>query len=187
MKKVIKTELSLKSIQELLQKTQKIKSNLEKASNNIVEKLSDYTYQEIQKNISSTPYKDASDDVGAFNVGSKKKRIVGMMGKQAIYDEFGTGTIGENSPHENRKKIKGGKLNWYNTGVTIRENSNPDSKASEAGIPTNGLYWTYNHGGKKIYTQGIPAGKQVFNASISMNKKKKEIIKQEVSDALSKL
>ena len=50
-----------------------------------------------------------------------------------------------------------------------------------------GLYWTYNKDGIKVYTQGIPAGKQVYNAAKRLQKEKEKISKKVVGDALSKL
>lgn len=189
--KKIKVELSTNGIKDLLNKINKLKSDLNNIDEEIVDDMAKFTEQQISKNISTTAYKDGNEDITTFIDKKDKKRvIVGMKGTQAVYNEFGTGTIGENSPHENRNKAKGN-LNWYNTGVTIRTNVNPNGSASlntENPIPLNGLYWTYiDRNGIKHYTQGIPAGKQVFNASISLRDKKKDIIKKKVSDALSKL
>ena len=79
-------------------------------------------------------------------------------------------------------------LKPYNSGKTIRTNKSDESTATTKGIPVGELYWTYkDKNGEKKYTQGIPSGKQVLNAAISLDKQKKQIIKQEVSDVLSKL
>ena len=41
--------------------------------------------------------------------------------------------------------------------------------------------------GDIVYTQGIPAGKEVYNASTELEKDKKEVIKDKVGGIISKL
>ena len=183
--KTVKIELSSQSLNKLLKKINNLKEELDKANTEIVEKLADYTLSEIQTNFSSTDYKDGNEDISFFKRGSDKKVTIGTMGSQVLYDEFGTGTAGANDGHEMKGDFP---LKSYNSGKTIRTNKSDESNATAKGIPVGGLYWTYkDKNGEKRYTQGIPAGKQVFNASISLQEKKKEIIKQKVSDVLSKL
>lgn len=181
--KNIKVPLSVNGLKDLSNKINNLKSGLEKLDENIVNKLADYTKTEIENNLSSTQFKDGNDDVSTFIEKNKNKTKVGMKGSQVLYDEFGTGTEGQKSPHPNKSKYS---LAGYNTGKKIRKAS---AKVNEkTGIPIGTMYWTYkNKQGETIYTTGIPAGKQVFNAAISLKNKKKQIIKQEVSDVLSKL
>lgn len=183
--KTVKVELSSKGLNELLKKVNNLKEELDKKNAQIVNQLADYALSEIQTNFSSTDYKDGNEDVSFFKRGSGNKMSVGTMGSQVLYDEFGTGTAGANDGHEMKGDFP---LKPYNSGRTIRTNKNDTSNATANGIPVGGLYWTYkDKNGQKKYTQGIPAGKQVFNASIALQNKKKQIIKQEVSDVLSKL
>jgi hypothetical protein len=185
MNKLLKVPLSKEGLNNLLKKIDKLETELDKKNIKIVEELADYTLKEIQNNYSATPYKDGNEDMSYFS--EKKNNIikVGISGSQVLYNEFGTGEEGANDGHEMKGDFS---LNPYNSGKTIRENTNADSTASQNGIPMGGLYWTYkDKQGNKVYTQGIPAGKQVFNASISLRKYKKKILKQEVSDVLSKL
>lgn len=182
--KVIKVPLSNQGLNDLLKKVNDLKDNLEKANAKIVDGLCDYALEEIQNNFSSTGYQDGNEDVGFFKKGTANKKSVGATGSQVLYDEFGTGTQGEQSPHPIKGKLG---LRGYNTGRTIRKNGNPESSASANGVPLGALYWTYKKDGVKYYTTGIPAGKQVYNAAISLRNKKLQIVKKEVSDALSKL
>lgn len=184
--KKVKVPLSVKGLKDLSKNVRGLKKDFKDLDTRIVEQLSDFTLQEIQKNFSATIYKDGNDDVSFFERGTSKKKIVGMMGTQVLYDEFGTGTEGQKSPHPLKEKYG---LKPYNNraNTTIRTNNSPNSTASQFGIPLGALYWTYNDGGVKVYTTGIPAGNQVYNASVSLRKKKMEIIKKEVSDVLSKL
>lgn len=181
----IKVRLSNQGLEDLLEKVNNLKKGLEQANSKIVDKLADYTLSEIQSNFATTDYQDGNEDVSFFKRGTKKNMSVGTMGSQVLYDEFGTGTAGANNGHEMKGNFP---LKPYNSGRTIRTNKNDESNATANGIPVGGLYWTYKDAsGEKKYTQGIPAGKQVLNAAISLDKQKKQIIKQEVSDALSKL
>lgn len=180
----IKINLSKKEIEALINKTKDLKKSLSKLDEKIVDKLADQALEDIQKNFQATPFKEGNDDTGFFKVGSAKQKSVGMVGSQVLYNEFGTGTKGmiDSHPEKNKFGLKG-----YNTGKTIRRNTRANSRATEEGIAQGELYWTYKENGEKIYTTGIPAGMQVYNAAQSLKKKKEKIIKEEVGDLLSKL
>jgi hypothetical protein len=76
-------------------------------------------------------------------------------------------------------------LEGYNTGKTIRRNTNPNSIASQLGIPQNGLYWTYkDENGWIHYTQGIPAQKIVYDANKTVKEKLPTILKEAVEEVL---
>lgn len=180
--KIIKVPLSISGMNDLKNKIDTLKNSLDQVSVDITKELADYTYKEIQNNINNTQYKDGNDDVMAFKEINGTKAKVGMRGSQAIYDEFGTGTQGQQSPHPIKGQFN---LNGYNSGKTIRRSS---GRLGE-GFPSKGtLYWTYkDKSGNIIYTTGIPAGKQVYNASRALRKAKNSIVKQKVGDMLSKL
>ena len=184
MKKAINLNLSSQEIKELIKKLEKFKKEINEADIKIVKELSDLGLKEIEQNYASTPYKDGNDDVNFFATGTEKKKKIGVSGSQVLYNEFGTGTEGENSPHPKKGEFG---LNSYNSGRTIRQNNSENSSASRLGIPTGGLYWTYMDGSVKKYTQGIPAGKQVYMAANVLKKEKDKIVKKVVGDALSKL
>ena len=184
MSKKIKTDLSKTGINKLIGKLEKLKKDLSKADEEIVKQLSGICLSEIQKNYASTGFKDGNDDVYFFEKGTSKRKIVGVAGTQVLYNEFGTGTEGEKKPHP-EKKIYG--LNPYNSGPTRKVNKSDTSTASQFGIGKGELYWIYDKYGIAVYTQGIPAGKQVYNARKTLQKKKKEITKKVVGDVLSKL
>jgi len=181
--KVIKVPLSVNGLKDLSNKINNLKTGLKQSEEKIMDKLADYTETQIKSNLSASQFKDGNDDVSTFKEKNGNKIKVGMRGSQVLYDEFGTGTQGQRSPHPYKSKYS---LLGYNTGKRIRRAS--ASVNEKTGISIGTLYWTYkNKQGETVYTTGIPAGKQVFNASISLRNKKKQIIKQEVSDVLSKL
>ena len=167
--KKVKVSLSKEGLKELSQKIDNLKKDLKQADNKIKNRLADFAENQINMNLSATPFKDGNDDTYTFKEDSDEKMKVGMRGSQVLYNEFAL------NPYNNRN------------GTTIRQNNKENSDATKNGIPVGGLYWTYMDNGTKRYTQGIPAGKQVFDAAMSLTNEKKKIVKEEVSDALSKL
>lgn len=187
--KKIKATLSSTSLNELAEKIKQLKNDLQNVDKEVMNELAEKGRDEIDNNLSATTYKDGNDEAIPFIRKEENKMVVGMKGKQVLYDEFGTGTEGAKSPHPLKSEF--GLKNYNSSRVpngTIRRNKNPNSKASISGIKPYEWYWTYNDkSGNKVYTQGIPAGKQVFNASLSLKQIKMLVVKKKVSDALSKL
>ena len=182
--KTIKMELSSQSINSLIKRLENFQKDIKQVDKKVVNELCNLGLQEIQQNYASTPYKDGNEDVGFFITGSDANKKVGASGTQVLYNEFGTGTEGANIPHPQKGEFG---LNNYNSGRTIRTNNKEKSNATNNGIPVGGLYWTYKVNGVKKYTQGIPAGMQVYKAAKTIEKQKTKIIKKVVGDVLSKL
>ncbi len=172
--KILKMKLSNNSIENAKQKLIELSNNLEQASKSANNDMADLCSTLIKKNYAASPYTDGNDDISFIKKEKDKKIIVGVSGSQVLYREFGTGTEGLNAPHPIKSNYN---LKGYNTGEKIRVNS----KNGE-------LYWIYkDKTGKPIYTQGIPAGKEVYNAAVILKGKKISIIKKRVGEALSKL
>lgn len=172
--KKIKMELSTTSVNEIKNKILQLQADLNKAKELAVEDMANFALKEIKTNYAGSPYTDGNDDVSFFKEKKENKTIVGVKGSQCVYREFGTGTEGLNAPHPIKNKFP---LNDYNSGKKIKVNSK-----------TGELFWIYkNKNGEKVYTQGIPAGKEVFNASVILKGKKYEILRRRVGEALSKL
>ena len=171
--KTLKSNLSNNELNSLINKLQQLKSGLQKSGRKIVKDMSDFAKEQISQNLAATPYKDGNDDVRVYSEVKNEKTKVGMTGTQVLYDEFGTGTKGQESPHPDKGKFQ---LRGYNTGSKIKVSKNGD------------LFWIYkNSNGELVKTNGIPAGKQVFNASILLKGKKNQIIKRRVGEVISKL
>lgn len=172
--KIIKLNLSQSSIQKAIEKLSNLQNDLEKSSKSITKELSDIAFNQVNKNYASSPYTDGNDDVSIISRGTENHQKVGAEGSQVLYREFGTGTEGLNAPHPIKSNFK---LKGYNSGSKIRVNSK-----------TGELFWIYkDSSGNKVYTQGIPAGKEVYNAALILKGKKISIIKKRVGEALSKL
>lgn len=170
--KTIKCEISSQGIDNVINKLKSLKSGLKEADNKIVKDMAEFVENQVEVGLATTPYKDGNEDSEAFSEITGNKAKAGMKGIQSVYNEFGTGTQGQNSPHPMKGNFG---LNPYNTLKHPRVSKNGN------------LFWIYTKNGEKIATQGIPAGKQVFNASILLKGKKNEIIRKRVGEVISKL
>lgn len=87
------------------------------------------------------------------------------IGKDVIYEEFGTGDEGEHDPHPVKSNYD---LNDYNSGQYIKnvsdydENSYTYDDLMEFGI-SSGKFWRYNKDGILHYTQGVPSGREMWD------------------------
>ena len=115
-------------------------------------------------------------------------RIV-SQGRDVIYEEFGTGDRGEQSPHPDKHKYG---LNDYNSGpyiLDVADVGNQDMLdiLARNGI-TSGKFWSYRKGGKTHLTQGIPAGMEMYRTSKYLKDEGiKKVLKEKASDVLSKV
>lgn len=181
--KKINIPLTQKGIKDFKNKINNLISELPKVNDAILSELANLGQSEIEKNRASTIYTDGNDDYKIFKEKTENGYKVGARGSQVLYDEFGTGTEGLNAPHELKNNFN---LKEYNSGKTIR--SAGINMKPETGILPGELYWTYKgKDGNIVYTQGIPAGKEVFNAEQTVKRKKQQIIKKKVGEVLSKL
>lgn len=189
----IKVDLTQKSIKAAIKRLKNLKQHIEPLQQKILDDIAEVGLEEINKSLSSSNF-EFSEPVTAFSRIESGKLEIGIQGSQAIYEEFGTGTLGQQNPHD----LKGNfSLNNYNSGETIRNNRKTDSEGikipyptsdgSGTIIPVEGLYWTYKYNGQKIYTQGRPAGAHVYKASQRIKKNIKKIIERRVGEELSKL
>ena len=173
--------LNKQELSNLINELDSIANKLENMGEKIIDELAEVGLEEMQKNYANSPYQ-AEDGMGFVKVGSKNEKKISMIGSQAIYTEFGTGTEGSLNPHPQKNDFG---LNPYNSGRTIRRNNSAGSNASMSGIPAGGLYWTYrDESGIKHYTQGIPAQKIVFDADKTMKEKLPSICKKAVEEVL---
>ena len=154
-----------------------IKSKMQKASTDIIEDLANFALDKIKDNYSKAEFQPG-EAMDFLKTGSDTEKTVSMVGAQAWYSEFGTGTYGEMQPHPLKGKFA---LNAYNSGPTIRPAS--DKVSAKTGIPAGGLYWTYKaNDGQIYYSQGIPAQKEVYDAGQSLENKIPEITIKHVKE-----
>lgn len=85
-------------------------------------------------------------------------------GKDVVYEEFGTGDKGEDNPHPVKSNYN---LKGYNTGEWIMDTADNSSPRLVEFLATQGIYsgkyWRYRKDGTYYYTQGVPAGQEMWD------------------------
>lgn len=179
MPKNVTIELSTDEINALKQKVSNWSSMMKTAAKKYVSDMAEYSLQIMQKNYNQNPFK-GNTEMDFFSSGTDFDKTVGMSGPQAIYEEFGTGTEGESMPHPIKSEFS---LNAYNSGRTIRRAS--ENVNERAGIGVGELYWTFkDDSGEIVYTQGVPAGREVYDAFQSAKRKSPSIAKERLEEVL---
>lgn len=172
MNKVKNIKLNSKDINELIASLSLLKDNIDKMEQEIPNDIAKLGLQYLNKQ-----YENMTDDVSVEGdirtniINNNNGTSIVVSGKDAIYVEFGTGEIGKRNKHPEKDKYN---LNDYNSGPIVSTHINNKGEH----------YWFY----KKQYTQGIPAGKQVFNTRNYLIKTGvKKVLKEKASDVLSKV
>lgn len=181
MNKIVKIPFTESSINDIIQRLEELDKNIPDLANDIAKEVVYDGLSELNKQYANTPYQPNSDEIKT----DVEKTVTGYRliasGKSVLYDEFGTGDIGAANRHPEKSNYS---LNDYNSGETIR---NANEHSAEHGI-TSGKYWTYKKDGQIYYTQGIPAGKQMYNTrNYIIDEGIKKAKDKVVGDVLSKL
>lgn len=162
--KKFNTKLSSQSIKETIRQLQTIKKNLKDCEEEITKELVDSTVQWINENYSNTTERPFNEDYMVTGEVDGNKGKVIASGGSVIYMEFGTGEIGKKSEtHPKRNEFP---LNDFNSGPIVSKHINKKGEH----------YWFYDG----EYTQGIPAGLQVYRATEKLNKEKLTLAKKVV-------
>lgn len=170
-----------RTLNDVIKRYKNIAENTDELQQSIIDGLKEVGLKEINSSLGTSNYV-SSEPIIVID----EKKAIGIKGTQAIYDEYGTGTIGGLNPHPEKPSS----LNPYNSGGTIRQNEKGFAISKNDGlggtIPPNTLYWTFKHEGQKIYTQGRPAGMHVYKAKRKIKDNLKDIVKERVGEYLSK-
>ena len=179
--------LSQASINSLRKKIESISDSLAYVSYKTVEELAT-TGEDVAKVFDSTSPKSGEVDniFRSTKPKSQEKFITAkviMSGPNAIYEEFGTGEEGASDAHPLKwQTASGAHLNPYNSGPTIRIN------------PSTGRhYWFYkpmagrDYYGSTGYTEGIPAGKQMYYTIKHLNKIKKSVAVKHANNTIQEI
>lgn len=174
-------KLTVADIKDTIKDINFLKDNLKVAGQEIVESLVE-SGGEIASQVNANA---PSSNMQASTVVSRitengTSGYIALVGPGAVYDEFGTGDQGATNPHP-AKDFASRPLNPYNSGETIR-------------IDKNGAhYWIYKPMANRPYfdkhgrTHGIPAGKQIFTASVHVRTIKDKVVKEKVNESLQYL
>lgn len=172
--KNIKLKLNTSDISKLIEKLNTLKEDIKKDVTEVISETVDKGIREVEYNYAETIYKDDNENYSVEGIKGLNKGKIIASGTQVFYLEYGTGTRGEDSPHP-FKSISG--LNPYNSGKYIRYSKT-----------YGGLGWRYkNKSGETIWTNGIPAGMQVFKASRVLERFMIDRLKKKVGDSISKV
>lgn len=178
-------EYSIGELKKLGGDLERMARKTEQATTTILDDLAATGLEEMKHTYNSQPYQIENDSQMNFSITQgRKKRTITMEGSQAVYREFGTGTMGQQNPHPIKGEFA---LDDYNSHVTpkgtIRYATKKDNAIS--GIPVGELFWTYkDEKGQTHYTQGVPAGKEGYNASRKIRKDAAKIIRKRIKEAL---
>lgn len=180
----MKIQLSEASIKNAIEVVKFLADNIEIANENIVERMVDEGEQYAgYQNALMTPAvgKNNSRVVSTKNLGgSKSKGSIALTGTDAVYYEFGTGEEGANHPHPLKENFG---LNPYNSGPTIKVNE----KGQHYWYIPRGKYIPSQYVRSTGYTQGVPAGKQMYMTAQHLRSIKRKIIKEELNAAIKKV
>lgn len=179
MQKTFRTNLTIEDLDKMKKQLKNWDALMDVAAKNIVDDLANFGMKKMKNIYNTSHYKD-STPMDFSITGTEYEKTVSMSGEQALYDEFGTGTLGAMNPHPLKNQFD---LNPYNSGKTIRMNKDAKSEASQNGIKEGTLYWTYyDENGEKHYTQGIPPEKEVYDSLLATIKKAPSIVKKRTEE-----
>lgn len=155
-----------------------VQGEMEKVSKDILTNIADYTLRQMRLNHIEAEFQPG-EEMSFVKTENGNEVIVSMVGPQAWYSEFGTGTRGRQRPHPLKDSFA---LNPYNSGKTIRRATKKVAEKPEAareGITVGTLYWTYKApNGEVYYTKGIPSQRQVYTSGKAAKKKLPEIVER---------
>lgn len=103
-----------------------------------------------------------------------------MSGPNAVYDEFGTGERGARKPHPLKENFG---LRPYNSGPYVSTHVNRRGKHYWFYRPMSTIEPSYFE--KSGYTEGTPAGKQMYNTLRYLEENAKNIVIEEFDNALN--
>lgn len=181
MNKVVNIAFNQKDILNAIKKLETLDKDIKNLGDELVKEIAYDGLTKLDMFYANTPYQENVDNIDTKVEKTQLGYNIVGTGKDIIYEEFGTGDIGQSNSHPEKSDYP---LDEYNSGATIRE---ANENSAKHGI-TSGKYWTYEKNGTIYYTQGIPAGKQFYNTRNYIQdegiKKAKDKL---VGDMLSKL
>lgn len=151
---VYKAELSVESLDALIENVRAYQRKAEAAPQRLLDSLVTSGAAELEQNIHTIQDKDGNDLATVGSAAFGNNAVLYMHGEQAAYLEYGTGEVGAASPHP-----QAAKAGWnYASGTKIQ----PTKDGRKM--------WRYRQKGtdKWKYTQGIPAGRVVLRTGISL-------------------
>lgn len=179
----MKLHLSTYGVTDFIKRIKFFESDMEDASIAIVNKLvDDGTSIANQLNDLAPKSGEVDNDIipvhSKVSTNGKAMGSITMQGENAVYDEFGTGEQGADHPHPLKNNFN---LNPYNSGPTIFYNQFA-GRYQWFYRPMAGRPYFTKHGA----TEGIPAGKQMYETAQTLKKEKYKIASSIVNEYLEK-
>lgn len=171
MNKTLHIGFNTNDINKAIAKLEKLDNDFRSLSDTMVKEIANDALKYLDTLYSTTNFDENSGDISTSIKTTPFGYAIVASGKDVIYEEFGTGEYGKESPHPEKSNYP---LNDYNSGDFVSTHINENGRH----------YWYYN--GK--YYEGVPAGKQIFNTrNYILDKSIKKIHDKVVGDMLSKL
>ena len=156
MNKTLQVTLNSKSIENTIEILKMIQNNMDNLASDIIEEAVKDSVDHLDKLYNERTL-DEKPNVSYSKTNNGWK--ITAVGQDVLYEEFGTGEVGKDSANNdaefNTERQTYG-LKDYNTGEFVKNHINKNGRH----------YWFHKGPGMMFdngYTEGIPAGKQVFN------------------------
>lgn len=179
----MKIKLSEASIKDAINRVKTLQNNIEVANEQIVERLIDAGEQHAAYYNTLMTSAVGKNDARVISEktlsGLKSKGSIALVGTDAVYYEFGTGEEGLHNPHPIKENFG---LKPYNSGPTIKVNKS----GQHYWYVPKGNYIPSQYVRENGYTQGVPAGKQMYMTAQHLRAIKNKIIKEELNGAIKK-
>lgn len=181
-------KLSESSINNAIHWVNSMKDDITDVNGQIINKLCNIGFEKASNVNYSVDHTGAelSNVYSEYDV-FKGKGAVYLQGPNAVFDEFGTGEVGQNNPHPQAGKIRFTMPPYtgYVSGPVVTRlvdeqgrhywNVPGDNRPSNGYVdPETGL------------TYGLPSGKQIYSASVEVRKQAKNIAVGLLNDAMKK-
>ena len=162
-------EVDETNIKDVIRAFEDILNNLDKYAQKTSEKIIREGLKHLDNN-----YSKRFKDPNITDINTRYEKIddgyeLISEGKDVVYEEFGTGDEGETHPHDEKSTYESQYgLKKYNSGSYIRDVSSVEKGTytyedlQEIGI-TGGKFWQYEKNGTVYYTQGVPAGQEMWD------------------------
>lgn len=167
-------------IKDLIEELSYTSSTLQEATcENIVERICNDASQYASYLNAVAPQSGTDKSIVGKEIDGRQGSVY-LSGKSAVYDEFGTGEEGALNAHPMKANFA---LNPYNSGPFVSTHLDKYGQHFWFYTPMAGREF-YN---EKGLTYGIPSGKQMYNTLQYIRGIKKDIISEEINEAIQTL
>lgn len=183
-----KTQTSLKlssySVNDMIERLNYLQDNIEVACEDTVAEMVE-NGREIAIQYDSLTPKTGNDNYSFDSDSEGGKGYISMEGPDSVYVEFGTGDVGLSSPHPLHNSVSG--INPYNSGPNIKIDKNGNRYWFAPPTVMKFMSFASGYYKNKSYTNGIPAGCQMYNTLLDLKHIAPSITKKHLNQAIHRL